>query len=70
MSTKTHLNFFGSTSKTSHDLFALSVGNCTHVYEIIAYSANTVNLEIFVLGNFHMINFRVEKFRRIDSLPR
>ena len=30
---------------------------------------NTVDLEIFMLGNFCMINFHAEKFRRNNPLP-
>ena len=31
---------------------------------ILTFSPNTIDLEIFVLGNFRMINFHVENFRR------
>ena len=31
---------------------------------------HTVNLEIFMLCNFHVTNFHVEKFHRNDSLLR
>ena len=30
---------------------------------------DTVDLEIFVQRNFHMINFRIKNFRRNDPLP-
>ena len=45
-----------------HDHFPRNTDYIIILPYIHVHALYTADLEIFVLGNFHMINFRVEKF--------
>ena len=50
---------------THQNLMCILVQNQAHTI----YMQYTVDLEMFVQRNFHMINFCVKNFRRNDPLP-